>query len=198
MAHRRETVKREAGRAIYPVLGPGDQIIAGTWALTGPSPAWDLLPGLPAIAGGVSGGLDLFSSISVPVFGVAAGAGVVVGSYPLTLAVQLRRRPVFIAVTQRELICYRLSRIGNEPVSLLFRAPLAAVRVTRLGSAMPRWRSVRYTGPGAESRGLRLNVGGRWRQDLDEVLTALQAGGAAVGTSQARSQLPAGTGPTSW
>jgi len=40
--------------------------------------------------------------------------------------------------------------------------------------------SFRYSGPGAEGQGLRLNVHLRWRQDLDEVLGALQDGGAAV------------------
>jgi hypothetical protein len=45
---------------------------------------------------------------------------------------------------------------------------------------MPRSRSIRYYGPGAEGRSLRLNVIGRWRRDLDEVLAALYARGASV------------------
>ena len=68
------------------------------------------------------------------------------------------------------------------------------MRITSLGSGTPRWRSVRYSGPGAGDRDLRLNVYGHWHKDLDEVLAALQAGGAAVeGASPA--ELPAaGTG----
>jgi hypothetical protein len=45
---------------------------------------------------------------------------------------------------------------------------------------MPNWGAVRYSGPGADGRGVRFNVSGRWRRDLNEVLVALQAGGAAV------------------
>jgi hypothetical protein len=89
--------------------------------------------------------------------------------------------PVFIAVTQRQFICYRLSRVGNEPIRPLFRAPLTWVRMTTLVSGLPRGRSVRYSGPGAGYRGLRLNVHARWRKDLDQVLAALQASGAAEG-----------------
>jgi len=80
--------------------------------------------------------------------------------------------------------------MGNEPVRLLFRAPLAAVRVTGARSGAPAWRAFRYSGPGAESRAPRLNVHWRWRQDLDEVLWALQAGGAVVEGAPYRSQPP--------
>ena len=96
------------------------------------------------------------------------------------LVLLFMRRPVFVAVTRRQLICYRLSWMNNAPVRLLFCAPLPSTRVTYLGGAMPRWRSIRYDGPGAEGRSLRLNVVGRWRQDLDEVLAALQAQGGRV------------------
>ena len=98
----------------------------------------------------------------------------------LALLVPLfRRRPVFVAVTQRQVICYRLSRMNNAPGRLLFCAPLLSTRVTYLGRFL-RWRSIRYDGPGAEGRSLRLNVAGRWRQDLDEVLAALLAQGGGV------------------
>jgi hypothetical protein len=92
-------------------------------------------------------------------------------------------RPVFVAVTQRQLICYRLSGMTGRPVRLLFSAPLAAVRVTP-GHRMPVWvtcwRSIRYAGPGAEGRNLQLTVGWSQRRQLDEVLAALHARGASV------------------
>jgi hypothetical protein len=92
-------------------------------------------------------------------------------------------RPVFVAVTQRQLICYRLSRITGRPVRLLFSAPLAAVRVTP-GHRIPVWtgcwRSIRYEGPGAEGRNLQLTVGWGQRRQLDEVLAAMCARGASV------------------
>jgi hypothetical protein len=188
MPVRREAVRRRVGPVLYQVMEPGDQIIAGTWAMSGWSAAWDALAGLPAIAGGVVGAGGLFGSFNPPSgFGVTVGLGL--GPVVL-LPLQFWRRPVFVAVTRQQLICCRLSRMGGEPTRLLFRAPLAAVRMTSLRGGALRWRSVRYTGPGADGRGLRLNVHGRWREDLDEVLAALQAGGAAVEGLPDRSPLP--------
>jgi hypothetical protein len=184
---RTETVKRRVGPALYQVMEPGDQIIAGALAMSGYSPAWDLLAAVPSLAGGVVGSVGLFSNYTASPGPTLAGLGL--GSFILS-SLQLQRRPVFVAVTQRQFICYRLSRVGSEPTRLLFRTSLASVRMASLGSWAPRWRSVRYSGPGAGDRGLRLNVHGRWRKDLDEVLAALQATGAAV-EGAPRGELPA-------
>jgi hypothetical protein len=109
----------------------------------------------------------------------------------LAWALQFWRRPVFVAVTQQQ--CYAMSRFGNEPSRLLFSAPLEAVRVTNLGRRVPNWRAVKYCGPGVESQSLRFNSSRRWRKDLNEVLTALQVGGAAVdGTPPTRPSLQPG------
>jgi hypothetical protein len=169
VAVRRTTIKREVGPALDKVIEPGDQIIAGTWAMTGPGPWLDMLLMLPFLAFGVTG--------------ITTGASPGVwGSLPtlLSLILVFRRRPVFVAVTEHQLICYRLSRMTNDPDRLLFRAPLLAVRVTCPGRSWPRQTSIRYDGPGAEERGLRLNVTGSWRRDLDEVLAALHTRGASV------------------
>jgi len=174
---RRQIVKRRAGAALYEVMEPGDQIMAGTLAMTGPSALWELLLALPALAGGVAGAANLFGDLSLPLL---ISPVLVFVPFLLAWPLQLSRRPVFVAVTQRQFICYGLSRFGNEPSRLLFSAPLEAVRTTVLGRRMPNWRAVRYRGPGAEGRGLRFNVKGRWRRDLTDVLAALQAGGAAV------------------
>jgi hypothetical protein len=174
---RTEVVKRRVGPALYQVMEPGDQIIAGTLAMSGYSPAWDVLAALPSVAGGIAGVVGLFSNYAASPGPSVAGLGL--GTFLLS-SVQLRRRPVFLAVTQQQFICYRLSKVGNEPTRLLFRAPLASVRMASPGSWAPRWRSVRYSGPGAGDRGLRLNVHGHWRKDFDEVLAALHASGAAV------------------
>lgn len=49
------------------------------------------------------------------------------------------------------------------------------------------------SGPGAEGRSLRFNVSGRWRRDLNEILAALQVGGAAVdGTHSGQPELQPG------
>jgi hypothetical protein len=100
------------------------------------------------------------------------------------------RRPVFVAVTQRQLICYGLAKTSNVPVRLLFRAPLPAVRATSRRWAFPTWRSIRYDGPGAGERGLRLNVQRPWHLELDEVVAALAAQEASVtGLSPAQAPL---------
>jgi hypothetical protein len=174
---RSEIVKRRVGPALYEVMEPGDQIMAGTLAMTGPSPAWELLLALPALAGAVAGAANLFGNLSLPLL---ISPVLVFVPFLLAWPLQLSRRPVFVAITQRQFICYGLSRLGNEPSRLLFSTPLTAVRTTVLGGRMPNWKAVRYSGPGAEGRGLRFNVRGRWRRDLTDVLAALQAGGAAV------------------
>jgi hypothetical protein len=174
---RRDIVKRRVGPALYEAMEPGDQIIAGALAMTGPSPAWELLLALPALAGGVAGAAGLFSSLSPPQL---LGPVLVFVPFLFAWPLQLRRKPVFAAVTQRQFICYGMSRFGHEPSRLLFSAPLAAVRVTNLGGRMPNWGAVRYSGPGIDGRSLRLNASRRWRKDLNEVLVALQVGGAAV------------------
>jgi hypothetical protein len=173
VAVRRKTIKRTVGPALYQVMEPGDQIIAGTFASAGLGPWLDmagfatstvlLAVGFPGTAPGTSPEFLWYLAPNL-----------------LPLVMVFMRKPVFVAVTQRQLICYRLSRMDNEPARPLFCAPLLAVRVTSLGRSMPGWRSVRYDGPGAEGRSLRLNVHGRWRRDLDEVLAALQAQGASV------------------
>jgi hypothetical protein len=158
-------------------MEPGDQIMAGALAMTGPTPAWELLFALPALIGGTIGAEGLFSSFGPP---QSLGPIFVFVPFLFALPLQLSRKQVFVAVTQRQLIVYRMSKLGNEPSRLLFSTPLASVRMTRLGSRVPNWRAVRYSGPGADGSGLRLNVSNRWRRDLDKILTALQAGGAAV------------------
>jgi hypothetical protein len=171
---RRKTVKRTVGPALYGVMEPGDQIIAGTLAVTGPAPWLDMLGSvLPLVSASV--GLTT-GSTPAPIWDLASGLLFTL----FMLVIMFRRRPVFVAVTQRQLICYRLSRTNNEPQRLLFCAPLPAVRMTSLGRSVLRWRSIRYDGPGAEGRSLRLNVQGRWREDLDQVLAALHAQGASV------------------
>jgi hypothetical protein len=176
VAVRRSTVKRTVGPALYRVMEPGDQIIAGTRALTGPTPWLEMLGTVPIV----------FAVAGFTTDATFQPFGVLLVNLAL-LALPFMRRPVFVAVTQRQLICYRLSRMNDQPVRLLFCAPLLSTRMTYLGRSAPRWRSIRYDGPGAESRSLRLNVAGRWRRDLDEVLAALQAqGGGVEGLSSAQ------------
>ena len=188
---RRDIVKRRVGPALYEAMESGDQVMAGALAMTGPSPAWEMLLTLPALAGGVAGAANLFGNFNPPQ--LLLGPVLVFVPFLFAWPLQLRRKPVFVAVTQRQFICYGMSRFGREPSRLLFSAPLAAVRVTNLGGRMPNWGAVRYSGPGVDGRSLRFNVSGRWRRDLDEVLATLQVGGAAVdGRSTSRPPLQPG------
>jgi hypothetical protein len=171
MAMRRKVIKQRVGPALYQVMEPGEEIMAGLLAIEGLPPLLDLIVALPLVT---------FSLASIDTGRSGFGVGVGLLGSLLTLATQFLRRPVFMAVTQRQLICYRLSRFGSEPVRLLFCAPLTAVRLTGGGHGILRWKSVRYSGPGAEGRPWRLNVYGNWREDLGEVMPALQVGGAAV------------------
>jgi hypothetical protein len=170
VAARRDTVKSQIGPALYRAMKPGDQIVAGMRVQAGLTPQLDLMICLPCAA---------FTAIA-GIVGIGAGFATGLAAWFVPLVLQFGRRPVFIAVTSRELICYRVSRLDSEPGRLMFRAPLTAVRMTSSGRGALRWRSVRYSGPGAGQRPLRLHAAGRWREDLDQVLTALQAGGARV------------------
>ena len=126
----------------------------------------------------MTGAANLSGNFSPPQL---LGPVLVSSRFLIAWPLQFWRKPVFIAVTQRQFICYRMSRFGHEPSRLLFSAPLAAVRVTNLGGRMPNWGAVEmHGGPGIDGRSLRLNASRRWRKDLNEVLVALQVGGAAV------------------
>lgn len=181
MAVRRKAIKLQAEPALREVMEPDDEIMAGMLAMVGLPPLTETAVGLPFI-------VLSFASID-------AGRNILVvwitllGSW-LTLAISLRRRSVFVAVTQRQLICYRLAKFGGGPVRPLFCTPLAAVRITGTGRRTLNWKSVRYLGPGAKDRGMRFYVYGSWLKDLAEVLTALETGGAAVETSGGIPHLP--------
>ena len=176
MAVRRSTIKLQVGPALYKIMEPGDQIIAGTSAMTGPGFWLDMLGAVAGVVAAVIG-VRLAGIMTGPIPGL-----VVAGAAPglLSAVVSSCRKPVFVAVTQRQLICYRMSRMTNRPARMLFCAPLVAVRVTCLGRRTPLWRAIRYDGPGAEGRSMRLNVVWLWRHDLDEALAALHARGASV------------------
>jgi hypothetical protein len=186
----RNKVRGRVGPALYSVLEPGEVIVAGVLADAGPRPSLDMLAALAAIGVGIAGTFDLLGS------GLTPGARTVLGivSFTAWLApavAAMMRKPVFAAVTQRSLICYRLSRFGHDPVRLLFRAPPDAVHLTDSARRGRLWSAVRYRGPGASKRAVRLSIAWYWRQDLHQVLTALQFAGAAVDVRAGVTALPA-------
>lgn len=170
MAIRRKTIKREVGQALHKVMEPDDRIVAGTWAAAGPGPWLDIL----AIAG--------FFVLEMAALRMGASPGPLweMTGPAIPMATYFWRRPVFVAVTERQLICYRLARITNDPLGPRFCAPVPTVRMTALSGRLAPWWSIRYDGPGAERRGLRLNLPPTWRRDTGDVLDALYQRGAYV------------------
>jgi hypothetical protein len=184
----RNKIKGRIGPALYSAMEPGDDVVAGVLAEAGSGPRLDLLAGLIAVSMAIVGVYDLSGS------GLSRIAGLDFGTmnlivWLLTALTFVARKPVFVAVTQRSLICYRVSRLGRSPVQLLFRVPPSSVRITGSGRGLLR-SSVRYSGPGAGENGLRLTVLRFWRGDLDEVLTTLQLAGAAIDIAGSVAVLP--------
>lgn len=153
--------------------------------MSGCSPAWDVLAGAPGVASGAVSSVGLFSNSTASPGLALVGLGL---SPLIQVPLQLVRRALFIAVNHGQFICCRLSRFGNEPTRLLFCA-LGVSQDDQPGErdAAVEIRPLQRSGAG--DRDLRLNVYRHWRKDLDEVLAALQAGGAAVeGASRAEPQ----------
>ena len=163
--------------ALLQILEPGDRIVAGMVASEG---FWLLISTLVTPVLVLAFFLAAVITHDAHVYVPLLIAAVVVNT-----AVQSRQKPYFVVVTERELICHRLARFAWRLTRLLFTAPLPAAHVT-VGAQTPLGKSVRYWGPGPQRQRLHLYVGSRSAGDLEEVLAALQAGGASVaGPSQA-------------
>jgi hypothetical protein len=192
-------IKGAVGPRLQQVMEPGEQILAGAyghtavltprtaraalaaWGASGPLLA--LL--LEHLTGRASTGLITLEAV--------VSAGIV----PVLISQLGRtRRGVFLAVTDRQLIC--LTMRDGKPVRqsaagslILLRPPPADRPVVRF--AVPRTAArltgappgrdtsrVTYFGPGARRWGLRITATGIWRQDLDEVVATLLAAGGTV------------------
>jgi len=174
MTVRRTAIKQQAETAIRPVLQPGEQIRAGTAVARGPSrssAAWVIAVAVALVAEAVLGIFDsqpsLLSGGLLPVLAAAV---------PL-LAVTFACRPMYIAVSDLQLIGVRLSRLGGAPGRLAFAAPLADVRITNHRSGRS-GRSVRCEIRGR--RRARLNVERSWYPDFAQVTTELWHFGAVT------------------
>jgi hypothetical protein len=78
----------------------------------------------------------------------------------------------FVVLTERQqLLFLRMNRMTNRPGEVEFTAPREAVQITDF-KRRTLWSSFRYTGPGV-TKPLRLNVHRVWREDLDDLATAL-------------------------
>jgi hypothetical protein len=157
--------------ALLQILEPGDRIVAGMVATEG---FWLLIS-------------TLVTAVLVLAFFLAAAithdahvyVPLLIASAVVNTALQSRQKVYFVVVTERQLICHGLSRFAWRLTRLLFTAPLPGAHVT-VGAQTPLGKAVRYTGPGLQRQGLRLWVGNRSAGDLEDVLAALQTGGASV------------------
>lgn len=159
-------VKQQVGPWLYRFMVPGERIVTGVRAVAGPPPA-----GLLAV--GLAFGLaDIAYWINLLVHGMGSPIppGLVT---PVLLGLNYLNRPVFLAVTDRQVICFRLSAYGGKPARFLFAAPLPDVRITRYRRG--RWRaSLHCRAPvDGRSRNHRLSVPRVWQPDLDALLPAL-------------------------
>jgi hypothetical protein len=150
------TIKSRANAAVFQIIDSDDEIVAGTWALTGP-PLW----------------LDLLYTISAVRYFPLLGQLLP----PVELLAPVIGRRTYVAVTRRRMIFIQLSWPRNKPRQVVLDVPVSVARISdgRRGFALD---SARYTGPGASDLGV--STGWQWRSDFEEVLAALRAGGASV------------------
>jgi hypothetical protein len=168
--------KRSVGPVLNAVMEPGEQILAGSLAVTGWWRWREACIGLglscPALLAG-----------PLPVLGHASPLGsLLLGTLlPILLlplfVLDVTRRNVFVAVTDRQLIC--LSMRNMTPSRVRFHVPIGSFQIRKVMSRN-RYRSLAYAGPGVRTPRLRVTATGRWRQDMDEVTETLQAAGVPV------------------
>jgi hypothetical protein len=178
--------RSRVGPALYSVMEPGDEIEAGAWVRTGPRQSVDMAAALGMLAATVASQLLIRSSGDVHGNAVALFA---YGLLPLatiaTVLVPFFRKQVFVAVTRRQLICYRLT-LSGRPKRLMFAVPLPSGPVRCEG-----W-SMAYTGP--DGRTIRFNAAWLWLQDLRAVVAALQASGSSIGAGPLPPMVSSGPG----
>jgi hypothetical protein len=177
MAWYRVKLKRKVGAALNAAMEPGDQIVAGTLAQTGRGQGREAAcSGALAFSGVALWALGRLFSPSIPGhIGTMLGlAGFAAG------LLALRHRPLSLAVTKSQIICYRLSRLTKKPVKVLFRMPLAEARIAGKWVGLGCTEAVIYGEPAVKTKGMRFAVTGLWGRDFAEVVTNLQAAGAVV------------------
>lgn len=161
----RLSVKGRAEEALRHELQPGEYFLGGAAATSGPSP-W------PAVAVGAAG-LALFAAILA---NVTLPPWLLPSLTPLLwLCPLFIPRLMYVAVTDRRLLCCRLSRLRGTARRMVFAVPLADVHVISYRSRR-RWTAMRCEVPGHER--IRLDVRGAWVKDFARVDEVLARSGA--------------------
>jgi hypothetical protein len=164
----RVALKRRAEETLRHDLQPGERIAAGSAVTSDPS-RWGaaalLVAALALTAAGLASLLgrlpaDPVSALALPVLG---------------LGIQFLPRPMYIAVTDRQLICYRLSRLRTTLGRPAFAVPFADLRIVNYRSGKY-GTSIRCEIPGRKP--MLLNVSRAGRKDFAEVDMVLARSGA--------------------
>jgi hypothetical protein len=192
-------IKGAVGPRLRQVMEPGEQILAGAYGHTAPLSRRTAHTALvcwvasgPLLAGLLQH-LTGRASISL----IALESVFVAGVVPVLVShFGGLRRGVFLAVTDRQLICLTMrdgKPVRRSPASSLILLQPAPADMPVVRFAVPRTAArlaggpagrdtsrVTYFGPGARRSGLRITATGIWRQDLDEVVATLLAAGGTV------------------
>jgi hypothetical protein len=163
----RAAVKRRAEEALRRELQPGEHVVAGAAGTCDPS-RWGTAALLAAALALAAAGLVSFIG---PQPGLLSGG---LALPLLILGIQFLPRSMYVAVTDRRLICCRLSRLRSMPRQLAFAVPLADLRIVNYRSGKY-GSSVRCEIPGHKR--IRLAVGRAGRKDFAGVDMALARSG---------------------
>jgi hypothetical protein len=126
----RVTLNRRAEEALRHDLQPGERIAAGSAVASDPS-RWGAAALLPvALALTVAGLANLLGLLGPLPAGPFIALAPVLG-----LGIQFLPRPMYVAVTDRRLICCRLSRLRVTLGRPVFAVPLAELRVVNYRSS---------------------------------------------------------------
>lgn len=164
----RVALKRQAEEALRHDLQPGERIAAGSAVTSSPS-RWGAAAML-AVALTVTGA-GLASLLGL----MTAGPVIALALPVLGLGIQFLPRPMYVAVTDRRLICCRLSRLRSTPGRPAFAAPLTDLRIVNHRSGKYGV-SIRCEIPGRKP--ILLRVGRAGRKDFAEVDMVLARSGA--------------------
>jgi hypothetical protein len=164
----RVALKRQAEEALRHDLQPGERFAVGSAATSDPS-RWAVAAFLAVALAEVAAGL---ASLLGP---LSAGPVMVLPLPVLGLGTQFLLRPVYVAVTDRRMICYRVSRLRRTLGRAEFAVPLAELRIVyyrsgRLGT------SIRCEMAGRKP--ILLHAGRAGRNDFAKVEMVLARSGA--------------------
>jgi len=164
----RAELQRQAAEALLHDLEPGERIAAGS-AMTSDPSRWGVAAMFTLAVGLTATGL-------LSLLGLLPSEPVIALLLPvLGLSIQFLPRPMYVVVTDRRLICSRMSRFRSTPTRPAFAAPLADLRILNYRSGKY-GASIRCRVPGRKP--ILLHVGRAGRKDFAEIEMVLARSGA--------------------